>query len=141
MSNIKFKSQLAQINWTQIVKLFELVGWSTRTEIEIKSAFGQSSYCCFAMDGDQLVGFGRTVDDGQYYALIVDLVIHPNYQKQGIGSQLLDYLKNRLSSYLFVTLTAAPGKDGFYIKKNWKRQRSAFIWPQNLKQKKEHCLE
>ncbi|MCP4443285.1 MAG: GNAT family N-acetyltransferase [Aureispira sp.] len=141
MLNIKYKYSPENISWAQVVELFGLVGWGTRVETEIKAAFEQSTYCCFALDGDNLVGFGRTVDDGQYYALIVDLVIHPDYQKQGIGSQLLELLKKELSSYLFVTLSAAPGKHGFYLKQEWKKQSSAFIWPRNSQQEKEHCEE
>ena len=36
---------------------------------------------------------GRLVGDGMY-GMIVDVVIEPNYQKQGIGSKIVDMLMN-----------------------------------------------
>ncbi|MDP4933726.1 MAG: GNAT family N-acetyltransferase, partial [Salibacteraceae bacterium] len=74
-----------------------------------------------------------------YYALLVDVVIHPDYQAKGIGKTLVTELKNSLVGYEFITLTAAPNKDGFYQKIGWKRQKSSFIFPKDEKQANEHC--
>ncbi len=56
------------------------------------------------------------MDDGKYYALLVDIVIHPDHQSKGLGKTIVSELKNRLEGYEFITLTAAPNKDGFYKK-------------------------
>ena len=69
-----------------------LVGGNRNPE-DIKSAFERSSFVRFAYSNNILVGFGRTVDDGKYYALIVDLVIHPDFQNQDIGTNILVFLK------------------------------------------------
>ena len=124
--------------WPKISEIFEQVGWGWRPPEEVRSAFESSTFSRFALEGDAIVGFGRTVDDGRYYGLIVDLVVVPQFQGQGIGSRLLDELRDCLARYEFCTLTAAPGKDGFYLSQGWKRQSSSFIWPKDSEQKSQH---
>jgi GNAT superfamily N-acetyltransferase len=136
--NIEFNSNLETVNWQRASELFSLVDWGFRKPEEIQAAFAKSSFIRFAYSDNVLVGFGRTVDDGKYYALIVDLVIHPDFQKKGIGSSILLYLKNSLEKYAFTTLTSAPGKEAFYEKQGWKKQITSFIWPRSEKQRKEN---
>ena len=136
--NVEFNSDIKVVSWQRVSELFSLVGWGVRNLEEIKSAFEKSSFVRFAYLDNVLVGFGRTVDDGRYYALIVDLVVHPDFQNQGIGSNILIYLKNSLDEYKFTTLTSAVGKESFYEKQGWKRQVTSFIWPRSEKQRKEN---
>ena len=42
-----------------------------------------------AWDGEQLVGFGRVLTDFVYRATIWDIIVDAAYQKQGIGSELV----------------------------------------------------
>lgn len=93
----------------------------------------------FAFADQQLVGFGRTVDDGRFYALIVDLVVAPAFQGKGIGSRILTELRDVLESYYFTTLTSAVGKEGFYLKQGWSPQKTAFIWPRSERQREDHA--
>lgn len=127
------------INWKQVIAIFDNVNWGNRIEKDLKGAFKKSSFTCFIYEGDEIVGFGRTFDDGQYYGTICDLVIHSDWQGKGYGKLILNNLKDRMSGFVFTTLTAAPGKAPFYDKMGWKKQTSAFIWPTDKKQKDEHC--
>jgi aralkylamine N-acetyltransferase len=136
--NIEFNSHIETVNWQQASELFYVVGWGTRNPQEIQTAFEKSSFVRFAYSNNVLVGFGRTVDDGKYYALIADLVIHPEFQGKGIGSDVLLYLKNSLEGYAFTTLTSAVGKEAFYENQGWKKQITSFIWPRSEKQSKEN---
>ena len=89
----------------------------------------------FVYHGGTLIGFGRTLDDEKYYALIVDVAVKPEFQGAGFGRDIVTYLKDQLSSYRFITLTCAPGKDEFYTRLGWQKQKSAFIWPVSENQK------
>jgi len=69
-------------------------------------------------DSDKLIGFGRVIADGVHHALIVDLIIHPDYQSKGFGSRLLDKLvskckKNKIRD---IQLFSAKDKYAFYEK-------------------------
>lgn len=135
---IEFNSNIESVNWQRASEIFSLVGWGVRNAEDIQLAFGKSSFVRFAYSNNILVGFGRTVDDGRYYALIVDLVVHPDFQRRGIGSNILLDLKNSLEGYVFTTLTSAVGKEEFYEKQGWKKQTTGFIWPRSEKQRKEN---
>jgi ribosomal protein S18 acetylase RimI-like enzyme len=130
---------LRAIDWEEISEIFQLVNWGVRNPDEIEKSFKKSSIVCFVGDERKIIGFGRTVDDGRYYALLVDIVVRPEYQSKGIGKRIVNELKNRLQGYHFITLTAAPNKEGFYQKLGWKKQRSAYIFPKDEKQRNEHC--
>ena len=136
---ITYKNTTEDIDWYSVSKLFIAVEWGERDPDELKEAFGMSSHVRFAFDGEEIVGFGRTVDDGKYYALIVDLVVSPDFQGKGIGSKLLSELKDELEDYYFTTLTSAVGKEAFYYKQGWKKQKTSFIWPRSEKQQNEHA--
>jgi len=95
----------------------------------------------FIYDGAQLAAFGRTMDDGCFYAMLVDVVVKPAYQKSGLGRDIVTHLREQLEGYKFITLTAAPGKEEFYLKLGWLRQASAMIWPVSDKQRELHARE
>lgn len=130
---------LKTIDWKVISEIFQEVNWGIRQPEEIKNAFKKSSVTCFIKDEESIVGFGRTVDDGKYYALLVDVVVRPKYHSQGIGTQIVNVLKDHLVDYSFITLTAAPNKEGFYQKIGWEKQKSAYIFPKDERQRIEHC--
>jgi N-acetylglutamate synthase-like GNAT family acetyltransferase len=139
MISFELNPSLDLVNWKRVSKLFVLVNWELREPKEIEKSFRASSVTCFVKDQDEIIGFGRTVDDGKYYALLVDIVIHPNQQSKGIGKSIVNELRNKLEGYEFITLTAAPNKEGFYQKIGWKKQKSAYIFPKDQKQIHEHC--
>lgn len=139
MMQVELNPELTQADRERISKIFELVDWGTRTPEEIKQAFSKSSVVSIVKHDAQIVGFGRTVDDGKYYALLVDVVVHPSFQAKGIGKTIVNTLLEQLQGYNFVTLTAAPNKEGFYRKLGWKKQKSAFMLPKDEKQLLEHC--
>ena len=131
--------KLELVDWKRVSELFEIVNWGKRDPKEIENSFKTSSLSYFVKDENEIIGFGRTVDDGKYYALLVDIVIHPDYQSKGIGKSIVNELQKRLVGYEFITLTAAPNKEGFYQKIGWKKQKSAYIFPKDQKQFNEHC--
>lgn len=129
---------LDSLDWVQILNLYSAVNWTGRKKATLKSAFQKSSFVCIIIKNEKVIGMGRTFDDGAYYGTVCDLIIHPKYQGLGYGTKILDNLKSKMKKFEFITLTAAPGKSGFYNKKGWTNQKSAFIWPKNEKQKQEH---
>ncbi|MGT2784787.1 GNAT family N-acetyltransferase [Streptococcus merionis] len=80
-----------------IKHLYASVGWTSylKDESLLPSAFDQSLDLLGAFDKDQLIGFIRIVGDGQHIVLIQDLLVHPDYQKRGIGTELLKIMWNR----------------------------------------------
>jgi hypothetical protein len=46
-----------------------------------------------------------------------------------MGREIVTHLREQLAGYTFITVTATPGKEEFYLKLGWLRQASAMIWP------------
>ena len=67
-----------------------------------------------AYDGDELIGCLRILSDGYYFGTITELLVLPEYQKQGVGSKLLKLAKDNTPTMLF--FGSQPGAEGFYEK-------------------------
>ena len=103
-------------------KLFETTGWNesyTADKDELYKGLSNSWYCLSVYtEENELVGFGRLISDGVLYAFICDMIVDPQYQRQGIGSsilaKLIQHCKDRNIRVLW--LFAASDKSGFYKK-------------------------
>src|SRR6266480_4789862 len=102
---VRIQTNDSDISWSDVADLFKAVGWGHREPEHLHDAFSKSTFKCFAFDGDKLVGFGRTIDDGKYMATVVDMIVHPDYQGRGIGRRIMQILQSRLKGFLYVTLT------------------------------------
>lgn len=69
--------------------LRESIGWN-RMESEYNSPLMTSYYHIAVCDKDKLVGYIDCVSNGVTDAYIQDLMIHPDYQRQGIGTDLMN---------------------------------------------------
>jgi len=101
--------------------LWKSAGWSERSQEQ--NAIGLSNSIVFVAEHEGVpVGITRIITDGGFFALIVDVIVHPNYQGNGIGKTLvqkaLDYLKGKLPTNweIYVCLMSVKGKEGFYEK-------------------------
>ena len=63
------------------------------------------------------IGMGRVLSDGVSDGYIQDLVVLPEFRKQGIGKEIVSALvkKCKESGVTWVSLVAAPGTDAFYL--------------------------
>jgi GNAT superfamily N-acetyltransferase len=111
----------------QYVALFETTGWNTKyraTPQDLADAIQRSWFLVGAYDADRLIGFGRIISDGVLYAMVYDMIVHPEYQRQGIGSEILVRLIRRCrdASIRDIQLFSAKGKESFYKKHGFKRR-------------------
>lgn len=105
--------------------LRESVGWMNFSKRQTENALAHSFYTITAVENNHTVGMGRLIGDGLYF-VVVDIVVQPAYQKNGIGSEIL----NRIIEYVdkvtpvggrsSVQLIAEKGKEVFYEKLGFK---------------------
>lgn len=84
-------SENGRIPFEKLMDLYNSVGWTAYTKdltVMEKLLPGALSYTS-AWDGNRLVGLIRTVGDGCSILYIQDLLVHPDYQRQGIGQTLV----------------------------------------------------
>lgn len=67
-----------------------------------------------AWDGEKLVGISRSLTDFAYVAYLADLAVDKEYQRSGIGKQLVEETKKRLGSECMIVLLAAPKANDYY---------------------------
>ena len=76
-------------------------------------------------DGGKLVGCLRILSDGYYFGTITEVLILPEYQRQGIGSRLLQLAKENTPTMLY--FGAQPGMEAFYEKNGLHKSLQSYI--------------
>jgi len=77
----------------QLVDLYNSVGWLAYTTDEqrprLQQAIQNSTYVVTAWNGETLAGLARCLSDDVSICYLQDILIHPEYQRRGIGRKLL----------------------------------------------------
>ena len=86
-------------------ELFASVQWKSAKEPQrLVEAFEKASHVVSVWEGEKLVGLVRSMDDGCWSANIDCLVVHKDFQKKGIGTQLLLELLKDLSKVQYINV-------------------------------------
>lgn len=101
--------------------LFQTTGWNGEYRFsreELARSLENSWYAVSVYGSGQLVGFGRVIADGVHHALIVDLIVRPDFRGRGIGREILGKLVKRCreENIRDIQLFAARGNSSFYEK-------------------------
>ena len=75
-----------------VLHLYQVVGWTNYTNQPqmLEQALSHSLATYLARDGEKIVGLVRLVGDGFSSVFVQDLIVLPSYQRQGIGSDLMN---------------------------------------------------
>nr|WDB00652.1 GNAT family acetyltransferase [Cavernulicola chilensis] len=108
------------INLYKLEELCDSVGWSRRPLRKVKKALYHSCLVISIIESkentERLIGFARVTSDCAFNATIWDVVIHPDFQKMGIGKILVQEVVKELRSkdIANITLFADPKVTDFY---------------------------
>jgi N-acetylglutamate synthase-like GNAT family acetyltransferase len=109
--------------------LFEHAPWARgRTTEEIRIMLENTDYHFSAWDGKRLIGFARVLTDRVYRATLWDVVVHTDYQKRGVGEELV----NRILSHPVLSKVEkfwlnTRDKFGFYEKFGFVRSDQGMV--------------
>ncbi|QWD64045.1 GNAT family N-acetyltransferase [Polynucleobacter sp. MWH-UH2A] len=67
-----------------------------------------------AWDGNKLIGISRSLTDFAYVAYLADLAVDEQYQRKGVGKELIAQTKKRLGPNCMIVLLAAPKANEYY---------------------------
>lgn len=107
------------LSYENYYRLRESVGWTNFSKTQAQTALKNSLYTVIAVEKNQTVAMGRLIGDGQYY-MIVDVIVHPDFQNQKIGTSILNLLLKYVDNHTprggrsSIQLIAEKGKEAFY---------------------------
>lgn len=80
--------------------------------------------CLTARDNGMLVGCLRILTDGYFFGTITELLVFPEYQRQGIGSALLALAKQHTPTLLY--FGAQPEAERFYERNGCRKSLQSY---------------
>ena len=118
--DIKYKENSA-FKLKQLVELYENIGWISYSNkpSELNEAIKNSLFNIGAFDGEELVGLIRVVGDNISIIYVQDILVKENYQRLGIGTNLLQLVLNRYNNVRqIILMTDNTEKTKLFYKRN-----------------------
>jgi N-acetylglutamate synthase-like GNAT family acetyltransferase len=76
---------------------------------------------------NKLIGIARAITDYSYCCYLSDLAVDKEYQKSGIGKQLIKELQQQLSEEISLLLLSAPSAMDYYPSVGFNKAENAFL--------------
>lgn len=120
--------EINKLTVEEYYKLLDALEWKRPSERLLKIGLENGINAKYILDGET-IGMARYVSDGGYSGLIMDVIVLPEHQGNGYGTQmiekLIDYIKSNLeeNEEVMIQLLSAPGKQDFYSKFGFKVKR------------------
>ncbi len=121
---IEFHTVFSNEDLAEMKEVYRSAGWMKHTNEVIKQVFEASNIKVIAKSEGRVVGFGRAISDGVFNAAIYDIVVHKEFQNEGIARQILQVLLEKLSGVSCVHLISTTGNEGFYRKLGFRKVKT-----------------
>lgn len=110
---ITFKQ--GRVDAEQVVELLRASGMNRPVDDmnRIRRMLAGADLILTAWDADRLIGLVRALSDFSWATYISEVAVHPDYQRKGIGRELLERVFATSSEARYV-LHSVEGVDGFY---------------------------
>ena len=98
----------------------QAVGWSCPEKDVISLGLKNTLFSVCIEKDREIIGYGRVIGDGAFSLYIQDIIIIPEYQSLGLGSEIMNeimkYITEKYTKGTMVCLMSAKGKENFYKK-------------------------
>lgn len=95
----------------------------------LQKMIDQADLTITAWDGSRLVGIVRAITDFSYCCYLSDLAVDQDYQKQGIGKELVRRVHEKLGEEISLILLASPDAMDYYPKIGFQKIQNGYIIP------------
>ena len=75
----------------------------------------------------QLVGIARAITDYSYCCYLSDLAVDANYQRSGIGKELVHCIQEKLGEEVTLVLVSAPNAVDYYPRIGFEKSDKTFL--------------
>ncbi len=93
----------------------------------VADMFAHANLVITARHAGALVGISRSLTDFSYVAYLADLAVHRDYQRLGIGEELMRQTRTHMGPRSSVVLLAAPAAVNYYPHVGFTHAPSAWI--------------
>jgi GNAT superfamily N-acetyltransferase len=112
-----------------VLELYRAVNWSSADKPEeLHQALLHSHSLVTAWDGKRLVGLGNAISDGFLVVHYPHFVVHPDYQRLGIGREMMARLMQRYQGFHQHSLIADRNAVAFYESCGFEPSDCAAMW-------------
>lgn len=113
MSELHYSTNKASLTNLSLAGFF--VGWpNPPSEEALRKILHNSQHICLAIQNQKLVGFINAISDQVLSAYIPLLEVLPEFQKMGIGRELVKRMKSELTRYYMIDVTCDENVTSFY---------------------------
>ena len=103
------------INSDEVIELYKANQWSSADKSkELLSGLRNSHSLVTARCESKLIGLGNAISDGHLVVYYPHMLVHPEYQGQGIGRRMMNEMQKIYSSFHQQMLTADGKAIDFY---------------------------
>lgn len=120
---LEYKADDKDLNASIFIAFVNQV-WQGNYDIEKTQTALSKTLNITAYDNKMLIGCLRILTDGYYFGTITELLVLPEYQKQGVGNTLLRLAKDHTPTMLY--FGAQPGAEKFYEKNDCKKSLQSY---------------
>lgn len=124
MGNIMYKINDKDLSSLKFINLANKIWSRDYNEEKVKLALSNTINIT-AWDNDLLVGCVRILTDEVFFGTITEILVHPHYQKNGIGSKLLQLVKENTPTKLYFGAQAEAVE--FYEKNGLEKGMTSFV--------------
>ena len=111
---VSYVSSAEGIHHDQLTGGF-FVGWPVKPSPQRHLELLRGSYAVeLGLDAGRVIGFATAISDGVVSAYVPLLEVLPEYQGQGIGTELIGRLVARLEGLYMIDLSCDANLEGFY---------------------------
>ena len=108
----------AKVTAEEVIDLYIRSTLGERRPIDNKETFEamlkNANLTITAWDQGKLIGISRSLTDFAYVTYLADLAVDQEYQRMGIGKELIAQTQKRLGPNCMIVLLAAPKANEYY---------------------------
>ncbi|QWG24520.1 GNAT family N-acetyltransferase [Bradyrhizobium sediminis] len=122
---ITWSNSRVGVDWQELAAVYRAAPLGDKNATDLEIVFSNSRFCCFASDGNRIVGAGRVLADGRDCAYLCDIAVLPSHQGLGLGKEIVAKLVAQSQSHAKIILYSVPGREPFYAKLGFLRMKTA----------------
>lgn len=102
----------------ELIELYTALGWGQKSDYDeatVLKAITNTSYTVTVRNTDgKLIGMARILSDDMFHTHIAEVILHPNYRRRGIGTEIMKCVEQRYG-HTSIYLDTFKGSEPFFI--------------------------